>query len=197
MNPARARPEFTGEATISVSTCRSKTSPLKEPGAGLITLTLGPGLCAHPRALKAANATARNNNTRDGAIFKTDLRPSTGVAHSSAGTHSVKHLCDWARRTALTRSELAACYELSSRNESKVFDGFKQACYESRYKRKRLPQSSWSKSSSGTVLQASDWNRSSKKKASFPGKLRRPLPATRRILAKDAFRIGDSMPRTA
>ena len=75
MNPAIARPELTGEAAMSVSTCRWKISPAeKEPGAGEMMLTFGPGFtryCARPLPLTAANATTNNNSPRNGAILKT------------------------------------------------------------------------------------------------------------------------------
>jgi hypothetical protein len=71
MNPAIARPELTGEAAISVSTWRWKISPTKEPGAGEMMLTFGPGFCARPVPLTAANPATNNNSPRNGAILKT------------------------------------------------------------------------------------------------------------------------------
>lgn len=71
MNPAIARLELTGDAAMSVSTCRWKMSPTNEPGAGEMMLTFGPGLCAQTLLLTVANATARNHRTRNGAIFTT------------------------------------------------------------------------------------------------------------------------------
>jgi hypothetical protein len=99
MNPAIARPELIGDAAISVSTWRSKISPVKEAGAGLMILTFGPGLCAHPLVPRAVNATMTNNRTRNGAIFTKALLPSIGVARSrtlmtNSPLHSAQRMGD-------------------------------------------------------------------------------------------------------